>query len=205
MVTRYGIDPDPGTRVARIRTAAPDLAVALAAPSVRISVVPGRHAVGIEVPNAHPAIVPLPRSTDRADAPALTVPLGADVGGSIVTGDLAAMPHLLIAGATGSGKSVMVNALLASLLRRADPDDVRLLLFDMKRVELAAYHDVPHLLGPIVTEPADAKAALGWLVDGWRSATLAGRGWRCVTSRRTTRLAAACRTSWPWSTNSPTS
>lgn len=165
VVTRYEVDPDPGTRVSRIRLAAPDLAVALAAPAIRVALIPGRHAVGVEVPNAHPAIVPLRSALIAAEDPPLTVPLGADVGGAILTADLARMPHLLIAGATGSGKSVMVNALLASLLLRTDPDVLRLLLVDMKRVELAAYRDIPHLLGPLITEPAEAKAALSWLVD----------------------------------------
>jgi S-DNA-T family DNA segregation ATPase FtsK/SpoIIIE len=97
-------------------------------------------------------------------APPLEFAVGADVAGAIRTADLAAMPHLLIAGATGSGKSVMVNAILASLLLRADPDTLRLVLVDMKRVELAAYHRIPHLLAPILTEPAAVKHALDWCV-----------------------------------------
>lgn len=165
VVTRYEVDPDPGTRVSRIRLAAPDLAVALAAPAIRVALIPGRHAVGVEVPNATPSVVPLRSAMVPAGAPPLTVPLGVDVGGSIVTADLARMPHVLIAGATGSGKSVMVNAILSSLLLRTDPDALRLLLIDLKRVELAAYRDVPHLLGPLVTEPPEAKGALSWLVD----------------------------------------
>jgi S-DNA-T family DNA segregation ATPase FtsK/SpoIIIE len=164
VVTRYEVEPAPGTRVSRIRLAASDLAVALAAPSVRVAPIPGRHAVGVEVPNAHPAVVTLAQALIRAGAPPLVFPIGADVAGAIRTADLAAMPHLLIAGATGSGKSVMVNAILSSLLLRTSPDAMRLLLIDMKRVELAAYHGLPHLLSPIITEPADAKRALGWLV-----------------------------------------
>lgn len=164
VVTRYEVEPAPGTRVSRIRLVAPDLALALAAPSVRVALIPGRHAVGVEVPNARAAVVTLRDAPIGADSPPLMFPLGADVAGAIVEADLARMPHLLIAGATGSGKSVMVNAILASLLLHTSPDAVRLLLVDMKRVELAAYHDVPHLLGPIITEPADAKGALGWLV-----------------------------------------
>ncbi len=177
VVTRYEIEPAPGTRVSRIRLVAPDLAVALAAPSVRVEVpIAGRHALGVEVPNARPAVVTLRQAAIGPAASTLTIPLGADVAGTIRSGDLAGMPHLLIAGATGSGKSVMVNAILSSLLLRTSPAELRLLLVDMKRVELAAYHDIPQLLGPVITEPADAKTALGWLVAEMerRYALLAG-------------------------------
>ncbi len=144
--------------------------MALAARSLRIEApIPGKSAVGIEIPNKDFNIVALRRILEEVDFKAsgstLTFALGRDVAGKAQAVDLAKMPHLLIAGATGSGKSVMVNALITSLLCEATPDDVRMILMDLKRVELAAYNGLPHLLVPVITEPERAKAALKWAVN----------------------------------------
>ena len=148
--------------------------MALAARSLRIEApIPGKSAVGIEVPNKEFNLVALRRILEEVDFTAsgsrLTFALGRDVAGQAQAVDLAKMPHLLIAGATGSGKSVMVNALIASLLCEATPDDVRLILVDLKRVELAGYNGLPHLLVPVITEPERAKAALKWAVGEMES------------------------------------
>ena len=144
--------------------------MALAASSLRIEApIPGKSAVGIEVPNKDFNAVPLRRVLEEVEFTAseskLTFALGRDVAGVAKAVDLAKMPHLLIAGATGSGKSVMVNAVITSLLCKATPDDVRMILMDLKRVELAAYNGLPHLLVPVITEPERAKAALKWAVN----------------------------------------
>ena len=143
--------------------------MALAARSIRIEApIPGKSAVGIEVPNKEFNVVALRRILDEVDfrgsGSTLTFALGRDVAGKAMAVDLAKMPHLLIAGATGSGKSVMVNALITSLLCNATPDDTRMILMDLKRVELAGYNGLPHLLVPVITEPERAKSALKWAV-----------------------------------------
>ncbi len=170
VVTQYEVQPAPDIKVSRIEALADDLAMALAARSLRIEApIPGKSAVGIEIPNKDFNIVALRRILEEVDFKAsgstLTFALGRDVAGVAQAVDLAKMPHLLIAGATGSGKSVMVNALIASLLCEATPDDVRMILMDLKRVELAAYNGLPHLLVPVITEPERAKAALKWAVN----------------------------------------
>jgi S-DNA-T family DNA segregation ATPase FtsK/SpoIIIE len=170
VVTQYEVQPAPDIKVSRIEALADDLAMALAARSLRIEApIPGKSAVGIEIPNKDFNIVALRRILEEVDFSAsgskLTFALGRDVSGKAQAVDLAKMPHLLIAGATGSGKSVMVNALITSLLCEATPDDVRMILMDLKRVELAAYNGLPHLLVPVVTEPERAKAALKWAVN----------------------------------------
>ncbi len=170
VVTQYEVQPAPHIKVSRIEALSDDLAMALAARSIRIEApIPGKSAVGIEIPNKEFNIVALRRILDEVDFPAsgsrLTFALGRDVAGTAQAVDLARMPHLLIAGATGSGKSVMVNALITSLLCNATPDDVRLILMDLKRVELAGYNGLPHLLVPVITEPERAKAALKWAVN----------------------------------------
>ena len=144
--------------------------MALAARSLRIEApIPGKSAVGIEIPNKDFNIVALRRILEEVEFTAaeskLTFALGRDVAGAAKAVDLAKMPHLLIAGATGSGKSVMVNAVITSLLCKATPDDVRMILMDLKRVELASYNGLPHLLVPVITEPERAKAALKWAVN----------------------------------------
>jgi S-DNA-T family DNA segregation ATPase FtsK/SpoIIIE len=169
VVTQYEVQPAPDVKVSRIEGLSDDLAMALAARTLRIEApIPGKSAVGIEIPNKDFNIVALRRILEEVDFKAsgstLTFALGRDVAGKAQAVDLAKMPHLLIAGATGSGKSVMVNALITSLLCEATPDDVRMILMDLKRVELAAYNGLPHLLVPVITEPERAKAALNWAV-----------------------------------------
>jgi len=170
VVTQYEVQPAPDVKVSRIEALSDDLAMALAARSLRIEApIPGKSAVGIEIPNKDFNVVALRRILEEVDFKAsgstLTFALGRDVAGRAQAVDLAKMPHLLIAGATGSGKSVMVNALITSLLCEATPDDVRMILMDLKRVELAAYNGLPHLLVPVITEPERAKAALKWAVN----------------------------------------
>ncbi len=174
VVTQYEVQPAPDIKVSRIEALADDLAMALAARSLRIEApIPGKSAVGIEIPNKDFNIVALRRILEEVDVKAsgsrLTFALGRDVAGKAQAVDLAKMPHLLIAGATGSGKSVMVNALITSLLCEATPDDVRMILMDLKRVELASYNGLPHLLVPVITEPERAKAALKWAVNEMES------------------------------------
>jgi S-DNA-T family DNA segregation ATPase FtsK/SpoIIIE len=169
VVTQYEVQPAPHIKVSRIEGLSDDLAMALAARSIRIEApIPGKSAVGIEIPNKEFNVVALRRILEEVDFGAsgtpLTFALGRDVAGHAQAVDLARMPHLLIAGATGSGKSVMVNALITSLLCNATPTDVRMILMDLKRVELAGYKDLPHLLVPVITEPGQAKAALKWAV-----------------------------------------
>ena len=170
VVTQYEVQPAVDVRVSRIEALADDLAMALAARSLRIEApIPGKSAVGIEIPNKDFNVVALRRILDEVDFTAsgskLTFALGRDVAGKAQAVDLAKMPHLLIAGATGSGKSVMVNALITSLLCESTPDEVRMILMDLKRVELASYNGLPHLLVPVITEPERAKAALKWAVN----------------------------------------
>jgi DNA segregation ATPase FtsK/SpoIIIE, S-DNA-T family len=168
-VTQYEVQPAPHVKVSRIEGLADDLAMALAARTLRIEApIPGKSAVGIEIPNQDFNVVTLRgilESLDFSTGSKLTFALGRDVAGRAQAVDLAKMPHLLIAGATGSGKSVMVNALITSLLCNASPDDIRMILIDLKRVELAAYNGLPHLMVPVITEPERAKAALKWAVN----------------------------------------
>ncbi len=169
VVTQYEVQPAPHIKLSRIEALQDDLSMALAARSIRIEApIPGKSAVGIEIPNKEFNVVALRRILEELDFAAsgtrLTFALGRDVAGRAQAVDLAKMPHLLIAGATGSGKSVMVNALITSLLCNAKPDDARLILMDLKRVELAGYNGLPHLLVPVITEPERAKAALKWAV-----------------------------------------
>jgi DNA segregation ATPase FtsK/SpoIIIE, S-DNA-T family len=170
VVTQYEVNPAPDIKLSRIEALSDDLAMALAAHSLRIEApIAGKSAVGIEVPNKDFNAVPLRRVLEEVEftpsESTLTFALGRDVAGVAKAVDLAKMPHLLIAGATGSGKSVMVNAVITSLLCRATPHDVRMILMDLKRVELAAYNGLPHLLVPVITEPERAKAALKWAVN----------------------------------------
>jgi S-DNA-T family DNA segregation ATPase FtsK/SpoIIIE len=170
VVTQYEVQPAPDIKVSRIEALSDDLAMALAARSLRIEApIPGKSAVGIEIPNKDFNVVALRRILEEVDFKAsgstLTFALGRDVAGKAQAVDLAKMPHLLIAGATGSGKSVMVNALITSLLCEATPHDLRMILMDLKRVELAAYNGLPQLLVPVITEPERAKAALKWAVN----------------------------------------
>jgi len=167
VVTQYEITPDPSVKVSRIEALSDDLAMALAARTIRIEApIPGKTVVGIEIPNNDFNVVGLRRILEDPEvqkAPSkVAFALGRDVAGHARAADLARMPHLLIAGATGSGKSVMVNALITSFLVRATPDELRMILVDPKRVELADYNGIPHLLVPVITEASRAKAALQW-------------------------------------------
>ncbi len=169
-VTRYELQPSAGVKISRITNLADDIALNLATSGVRIEApIPNKAAVGIEVPNRHTSIVPIREIIDsqefRQAKSKVTVCLGKDIGGSVCVADIAKMPHILIAGATGSGKSVCINSIIMSILYKADPDDVRLLMVDPKVVELGVYNGIPHLLVPVVTDPHKAAGALSWAVS----------------------------------------
>jgi S-DNA-T family DNA segregation ATPase FtsK/SpoIIIE len=166
-ITRYEIRLAPGIKVAKVAQLKDDLAYALAATDIRIlAPIPGKQAVGVEVPNARRRIVHLGDvfQDPPADWSPLTVWLGKDIAGRAIGADLAKMPHLLVAGTTGAGKSACVNAMLSSILLRANPHDVRLVLVDPKQVELNHYDSIPHLLTPVITSPRMAANALQNLV-----------------------------------------
>ncbi len=169
VITRFEIQPAPGVKVARITNIAKDLARSLAMISVRVvEVIPGKSVVGIEVPNEDREMVRLSEilssQTYESKESPLTLALGKDIAGKPVVADLARMPHLLVAGTTGSGKSVGVNAMLLSILFKATPEDVRLIMIDPKMLELSVYDKIPHLLTPVVTDMKDAANALRWSV-----------------------------------------
>jgi len=169
-VTRYEVEPAPGVKVSKIVNLADDIALSLAASGVRIEApIPGKAAIGIEVPNKVTLSVPL-RDVLESDeflqsTSKLVVALGKDIAGKTVTADLGKMPHLLVAGSTGSGKSVCINTLLTSILFKATPQEVRLILIDPKVVELTSYNGLPHLLTPVVTDAKKAASALRWAVQ----------------------------------------
>ncbi|MDA8204999.1 MAG: DNA translocase FtsK [Thermaerobacter sp.] len=169
-ITRFEIVPPPGVKVSRIVNLADDIALSLAATGVRIEApIPGKSAIGIEVPNEQIAAVLLRDVLEssafaESDSP-LSVALGRDVAGAPIVARLEQMPHLLVAGATGSGKSVLINVLITSLLLRSSPDVVRLLLIDPKVVELSSYNGIPHLISPVVTDPKKAAGGLRWAVQ----------------------------------------
>lgn len=169
-VTRYELQPAAGVRVSKILGLSDDIALNLAATSVRIEApVPGKAAVGIEVPNDHRDTVALRELIDsneyRGAKGKLTFAVGKDIEGKIIVGNLAKMPHMLVAGTTGSGKSVFTNSIILSILYHASPDEVKLILIDPKKVEFPIYNKIPHLLIPVVTEPLKAAGALGWAVN----------------------------------------
>lgn len=169
-VTRYELQPAPGVKISKITNLADDIALNLAANGVRIEApIPGKAAVGIEVPNKVVSMVSMRELIDsdkfRSAKSKLTAVLGRDISGDIVVTDLAKMPHLLIAGTTGSGKSVCVNSLLISILYKATPDEVKILLIDPKMVEFSKYRGIPHLLVPVVSDAKKAAGALAWAVN----------------------------------------
>jgi S-DNA-T family DNA segregation ATPase FtsK/SpoIIIE len=169
VVTRFEIQPAAGVKVSRISGLAKDLARSMAVISVRVvEVIPGKSVVGIEIPNEKREMVRLSEvlsseAYDRSSSP-LTLALGHDIAGVPAVADLARMPHLLVAGTTGSGKSVGINAMLLSLLFKASPDEVKLILIDPKMLELSVYDDIPHLLTPVITDMKDAASGLRWCV-----------------------------------------
>jgi S-DNA-T family DNA segregation ATPase FtsK/SpoIIIE len=164
-VTRYEIELSPGVKVARVTGLAHDIAYALATPDVRIlAPIPGRSAIGVEVPNRHRRLVTLGDILREEAVHPLEIGLGMDISGRPMMLHLGELPHVLIAGATGAGKSSCINALVTSLLMRTTPDQVRLILIDPKRVELGQYNDVPHLLTRVITNPKKAADALQWAV-----------------------------------------
>jgi S-DNA-T family DNA segregation ATPase FtsK/SpoIIIE len=186
-VTRYELEPAPGVKVSRIVNLADDIALKLAAPGVRIEApIPGKAAIGIEVPNKIISSVPhrdvLETDNFQHASSKLSVALGKDIAGQTIIADLAKMPHLLIAGATGSGKSVCINTLITSILFKARPDEAKFILIDPKVVELSNYNGIPHLLTPVVTDPKKAAAALRWAVHEMerRYALFAGAGVRDI-------------------------
>ena len=168
VVTLYELEPQPGTRTSRVIGLADDIARSMSAISVRAATIPGRSVIGIELPNSERETVLLREllasASFESSESSLTLALGKDIGGNPVVADLARMPHLLVAGTTGSGKSVAINSMILSLLYRLPPDQCKLILIDPKMLELSVYDDIPHLLTPVVTEPGKAVVALKWTV-----------------------------------------
>jgi S-DNA-T family DNA segregation ATPase FtsK/SpoIIIE len=187
VITVYEFEPAPGVKVSRIVNLADDLALALSALSIRIvAPIPGKSVVGIEVPNTNREMVYLKEIIDsdsfRASKSKLSFGLGKDISGEPFVVDLGRMPHLLVAGSTGSGKSVSINAMICSILFKATPDEVRFLMIDPKMLELSDYENIPHLLLPVVTNPKKAAAGLKWLVEEMerRYSVLAEKGVRNI-------------------------
>ena len=169
IITQYELEPAPGIKVNRFVSLSDDLALALKAKSIRVQApIPGRGLIGVEVPNKIADVIYMRDiffSTEMHNSEAvLSVALGKDIAGRPIVTDLAKMPHLLIAGATGSGKSVCINTIICSLLLRCTPEEVRLVMIDPKRIELSGYEDIPHLIQSVVTDPEDAMNALNWAV-----------------------------------------
>ncbi len=188
-VTRFELELGPGVKVSRVTSLNKDIAYAMASPDVRIlAPIPGRSAIGVEVPNRQRALVALGDLLVSDEAVAAThpldVPIGRDISGKTVVVNLGEMPHVLISGATGAGKSSCINSLITSLVMRATPDQVKLLLVDPKRVEMGHYNDLPHLLAPVVVDPKKAAGALAWAVKEMerRYDVLAENGARDITS-----------------------
>jgi S-DNA-T family DNA segregation ATPase FtsK/SpoIIIE len=187
-ITRYEIQPPSGVKVSRIVGLADDIALSMASPDVRIEApIPGKAAVGIEVPNIEITMVHLRELLEsdefREAVSNLTVSLGKDIAGNPIVADLTRMPHLLIAGATGSGKSVCLNTMISSILFKATPDQVKFLIIDPKMVELTTYNGIPHLISPVVTDPKKAATALRWAVKEmeYRYELFAAAGVRDIT------------------------
>lgn len=189
VITMYEFKPAPGVKISKVAGLSDDLALTLRAPSIRIvAPIPGKAAIGIEIPNSNREMVYLKEilgsSEYQESKHKLPIALGHDITGAPVITDLTKMPHLLVAGATGSGKSASINTMLNSILFKSSPDAVRLLLIDPKRIELSIYHDTPHLLHPVVTQPKEATRALGWAINEMerRYTLLSDRGVRTIES-----------------------
>ena len=170
VITQFELELEAGLRLSKVSRLADDLAIALRVPSVRVvAPIPGKNTVGIEVPNDRRVMVRLRElietSPREIEGKRLPVFLGKDVSGRPLTIDLARMPHLLIAGRTGTGKSVCLNALILSMLMTRRPDEVRMLMIDPKMVELSPYRRIPHLMHPVITDMKKAEAVLAWAVD----------------------------------------
>ncbi len=169
VVTLYELEPAPGVKTSRVISLSDDIARSMAAVSVRCAVIPGRNVIGIELPNRHRQTVYMRSLMEASDVQknkaTLPLVLGKDIGGRPVVADLARMPHLLVAGTTGSGKSVAVNTMILSLLYHLPPEKCRFIMIDPKMLELSVYDDIPHLLSPVVTEPGKAVVALRWTVQ----------------------------------------
>lgn len=167
-ITRYEFQPAPGVKVSKVVNLADDIALSLATSGVRIAPVAGKNVIGVEVPNKQNITVGLKSVLDtkefRASKSKLSVALGKDIAGKAIIADLQKMPHLLVAGATGSGKSVCMNSIIASILFNASPDEVKMIMVDPKMVELTVYNGIPHLITPVVTDPKKAASALRWAV-----------------------------------------
>jgi S-DNA-T family DNA segregation ATPase FtsK/SpoIIIE len=174
VITRYELEPAPGVKIHRITSLSDNIALAMKAQSVRIvAPIPGKGTIGVEVPNPASTLVYLKEVLDskefKESRSKLKLALGKDIAGAPVIADLASMPHLLIAGATGSGKTVCLNSLITTLLLDATPEEVRFIMIDPKRVELATFNNLPHLLSPVVTEAKKVSAALDWVVGKMES------------------------------------
>jgi S-DNA-T family DNA segregation ATPase FtsK/SpoIIIE len=188
-VTRYELELGPGVRVSSVTSLNKDIAYAMASPEVRIlAPIPGRSAIGVEVPNRQRSLVALGDLLASAEAEGamhpLDVPIGRDISGKTTVVNLGEMPHVLISGATGAGKSSLINSIVTSLVMRATPDTLRLMLVDPKRVEMGQYNDLPHLLSPVVVDPKKAAGMLAWAVKEMerRYGLLAESGARDITS-----------------------
>jgi S-DNA-T family DNA segregation ATPase FtsK/SpoIIIE len=194
VVTMYELEPAPGIKSSRVIGLADDIARNMSAISARVSAIPGRTVMGIELPNAVRDMVAF-RELVGCDKfvnakGLLPIILGKDIAGEPIVADLATMPHLLVAGTTGSGKSVGLNCILLSLLYRLTPAQCRMILVDPKVLELKSYDDIPHLLSPVVTEPAKAVRALKWAVEEMERAIARCRRSACATSRASTKRSA---------------
>ena len=168
-VTRFELQPGPRVKVSKIIGLSDEIKLNLAVPDIRIEApIPGKAAVGIEIPNKQARSVSLRELIDsesfRSQRSLISFAVGEDIAGKPIMADIAKMPHLLIAGSTGSGKSVCINSLIMSVLYRARPDEVKMIMIDPKRVELSVYDGIPHLLIPVVTDPKKASGALNWAV-----------------------------------------